>query len=637
MSPARLWSRPLAPLVLALMAGIAAPLPGLALPSVWLAAAAAGLFFLMLFLFRRGQPLAWAGCLLCFCLGQGLFQNALNPALPAHHVRFLPHDSPISIEGVVQNRPLPARGGDRRFELAAASWSDGGAWQPACGLVLAGGLQESIKLQPGDRVVARLALRPVEDLPNPGSTGRQLALARRHIFVTGKLWQHLQPVKLVSDVTLSRLEVWRQQAQVYCRRLLEPQPQLARSIFLALLLGDQNEISQPLRQAFNSTGTTHVLSVSGLHLVIIAGFFAAVFFWLLRWSAWLLLRINALKVAVGLAIIPVMGYVWLAEGSPATQRSAVMILACIGLVLLDRHRDVYSALILAALIILLDSPLQLYSISFQLSFLAVWGLAYLSPRLMRPWKQWLSVHDDLPVWLKKSSRWLSEAFSVSLAATLATLPVIIANFHQAPTYGILANIVVTPLIGGIAVVSVFSSVLLSFLPLPLTSALLFLGRLTIDFSIYCLEKVAALPGVVVRLPAPTVWQSAAYFLVLISLFSASRRPGRWIGVTCGLVILMGSLAWSGLSRFTNSELILTALDSPREMALVTALPTGDCMVIDAGVSGYFENSARSNYALISFLHDQRRRCLDFLAALTVTTENAGTLLSLAREFDVREF
>ena len=147
-----------------------------------------------------------------------------------------------------------------------------------------------------------------------------------------------------------------------------------------------------------------------------------------------------------------------------------------------------------------------------------------------------------------------------------------------------------------------------------------------------------LPGsVVVRLPAPTAWQTAAYFLVLISFFSGSRRLGRRTGVTLGLLVLIGSLAWSGLSRFTNPVLVLTALDTPREMALVAAFPAGAAMVIDAGVSRYFDNSARSNFALISFLHDRRLRRLDYLTALTVTTENAGTLLDLAREFDVREF
>ncbi len=68
--------------------------------------------------------------------------------------------------------------------------------------------------------------------------------------------------------------------------------------------------------------------------------------------------------------------------------------------------------------------------------------------------------------MKKPVLWLGEAWSVSLAATLATLPVIVANFHQAPTYGIAVNILVTPLIGGVALILSFLGLLLSFLPLP---------------------------------------------------------------------------------------------------------------------------------------------------------------------------
>ena len=169
MTQSRLWSRPLAPLVAALSVGIAAPSLGLALPPAWLACAAAGLLFLMVFLFWRGLALAWAGCLLCFCLGQGLFQTALNPALPAHHVRSLPHNTPISLLGMVQSRPLPSSGGDHRFELAASSWSAGGDWLPACGTVWVSGVRESSGLEPGDQVVVRLTLWPVEDLSNPGS------------------------------------------------------------------------------------------------------------------------------------------------------------------------------------------------------------------------------------------------------------------------------------------------------------------------------------------------------------------------------------------------------------------------------------------------------------------------------------
>ncbi len=132
--------------------------------------------------------------------------------------------------------------------------------------------------------------------------------------------------------------------------------------------------------------------------------------------------------------------------------------------------------------------------------------------------------------------------------------------------------------------------LLSFLPLPITSVLLFCGRLVLDVSVYLIEKAAALPGVVIRLPAPTAWQTAAYFLLLISLLGAPRRLWRWTGVSLGLLVLTGSLAWSGIQSLTNSQVVLTALDTPREMALMATFPGGVSMVINAGAPLYFDRS-----------------------------------------------
>ncbi len=120
---------------------------------------------------------------------------------------------------------------------------------------------------------------------------------------------------------------------------------------------------------------------------------------------------------------------------------------------------------------------------------------------------------------------------------------------------------VTPLIGGIAVIIVFLSLLLSFLPLPISSALLFLGRLIIDFSVFLMEKAAALPGVVVRLPAPTVWQTVAYFLILICVFaadSASLALDRHFSGALTTVLFPGLVRYKSITAF---RLGLTVLDS----------------------------------------------------------------------------
>lgn len=636
MTPERLWSRPLAPLTAALAAGIASPGLGLALTPLWTAWAVGALLLTVAVLLWRGYAITWPGCLLFLFLGLGLCLAALQPKLPQHHVVFLPRDKPVSIIGIVPDRPLPGATG-HRMELAALSWSAGGPWQPATGRVLLYGLKTDAGLLPGDQVAVRLTLRSVGELKNPDSFHRKVALARRQIYVTGNLWQHIPPVKISGAEALAEPLSRRQQVREHCRAVLEKQPQPARSIFLAILLGDQSEISPGTRQALQRTGTSHLVAISGLHLGLIAFSGFCLVFWLFRRSAWLLLRLNALKWSVVLSIVPVGAYVWLAEGSPATQRAAVMILAYLLLVLLDRHRDLYSVLVLAAFIILVASPLQLYALSFQLSFLSVWGIAYISPVVQRPWRQRLEDREELPFWLRKVVLGVMRACSATLAATLATLPVIVADFHQIPTYGIVINILTIPLLGGIVLPLALLGLLLSGLSLTLAAGVLELSRLVLEAAFFLIHQASLLPGVVWRLPALTVWQTVGYVTLLVSLFGSWPRRWRWTGVSLGVLVLAGSLVWSGLGLFSKPRLEITALDTNEEMALVANFPGNVPMVVSAGGPWFREKTKGANRALLSLLHRQRWRRLDIMTALTVTGDNAATLLAVAREFEVKEF
>ena len=150
-----------------------------------------------------------------------------------------------------------------------------------------------------------------------------------------------------------------------------------------MLLGEQGEITPEMRLQLARTGTSHLLVINGLHLGMVAAVTYFLSFWLLRRFPWLLLRINVVQAATLISVLPVVGYAWVAGGSPSTQRAEVMVLAYLLLVFLGRPREVWSALALAALVILALSPLRLFAISFQLSFAAVAALIYLVPRLVR--------------------------------------------------------------------------------------------------------------------------------------------------------------------------------------------------------------------------------------------------------------
>ena len=307
-------------------------------------------------------------------LGVAFYQQALHPVLPPHHLVNLPQDQEITLLGRL-NRP--ARLGQERVQLflAAQYWLSPEGWRPATGNLLVAA--PDLPAPPvGTDLVVKGKLYAPRVLHNPGTFDRTRFLATDGIFRELRLKDRGHLVFLATGhYPLG------ERLRGGIRQLLQSLDPALRAIYLSMLLGDQGEVTQEMRHHLARTGTSHLLVVNGLHLGMVA---AVIFFlagWLLRRSAWLLLRLNVMKIATLLAAAAVVGYAWVAGGSPSTQRAEVMVLAFLLLIYLGRPREVWSALALAALIILSLTPLRLFSISFQLSFAAVAALIYLMPQL----------------------------------------------------------------------------------------------------------------------------------------------------------------------------------------------------------------------------------------------------------------
>jgi competence protein ComEC len=636
MPAARLWSRPLVLLTLALAAGIGAPAVLGPLPPTWLLGLIPFLLLLLAVCCWRRWPLTGAAVLLFFCLGQGLYQQALSPPLHPADVRRLPSQTPLSLMGTVQSQPWFRESG-ASVDLAAQAWSTGHGWQPARGLVRVYGLPPSLAAAPGETMVVRLRLQPVAADTLPTAHRRRLTLARQQIFVTGQAWPQFPPVVLASQPDSWGPTAWRQASRQAVDDFLNSQPQPARGVFKALLLGDQREVSPELRLALQRTGTSHLLAISGLHLAMVAAAAYLVIFWLLRRWTWLLLRLNAMKAALVSAAVPMLFYAWVAGGSPATQRAALMLLAGLFLLLLDRPKDPLSLLALAALIILAASPLQLYALSFQLSFLSVWGLIVAAPVLDQVWQGKMARLADRPRWLQQAARRLGQGLAATVAATLATLPVIVAAFHQVPTYGILINLIMVPLFGCIILPGSFLAVLLAWIYQPLAAVVLTGCRWVLTATLWLLARAASLPGVAVRLPTPTLGQLGAYLAIMSGLFLAKTRFWRWTVVLGGAAVIAATVAWSGLQGWWSDRFILTAVPGCRQTALVADFPGGAAMFISAGAPQQLSRPSEVERAVLDYLAGKQYRQLQYLAALTITPQNAATLLALGREFTVREF
>ena len=369
-------ARPLVPVTLALMAGIAAPAWGLALPEPWLLAGGVALWVALALLWWQRRPVRFLPLIFFALLGVAFHQQARQPDFPPGHLTKLPQHQNLTLFGHL-NRPGKLGGERVQLFMEAVAWRSPWGWRPATGnLLVLAPVPEPPPVGAG--LVVRGRLAPPRMLQNPGTFNRPRYLAADGLFREVRL---ADPDRLIF-LAATEDYPWAERLRGGIRERLRELDPAGRAIYLAMLLGDQGEITPEMRQNFARTGTSHLLVINGLHLGMVAVVTYFLGFWLLRRFPRLLLRVNAVKIATLLAAIPVVFYAWVAGGSPSTQRAEVMVLAYLLLVFLGRPGEVWSALALAALIILSLSPLRLFSISFQLSFVAVAVLIYLVPRLV---------------------------------------------------------------------------------------------------------------------------------------------------------------------------------------------------------------------------------------------------------------
>lgn len=218
----------------------------------------------------------------------------------------------------------------------------------------------------------------------------------------------------------------------------------SREFLKGIILADRTEIDTQTVQDFSRSGLIHFLAISGTHIVVIFGLFYFV-----------LIKILPLKFRT-FAIIVSVCFIWLFTvfigfGSSVV-RSSLMLTIYFIYVLLQRKTDLLHALALSALIILIADTQQIFDVGFQLSFLAVLGIYWLNQPILRYFPR----QDN---WLKKI---LFNTISISIAAQLATLPLVLYYFHQFSFISIIANFFIVPFSEVIIISSFVMTALVAF-------------------------------------------------------------------------------------------------------------------------------------------------------------------------------
>ena len=282
----------------------------------------------------------------------------------------------------------------------------------------------------------------------------------------------------------------------------------AYAVVAAMTMGDRSGLTRELRQSYAASGASHVLALSGLHLGVIYGLLSLIF---------VHRRMRVLGQV--LAMVAIWAYAALVGMPPSVLRSATMLTIFAFVVLTGRRQVSLNTLAFAAVVQLVVSPLSLWDVGFQMSFLAVLGIVMLNMRLG-------NVETPACIGRWRVIGWVWSLVKVSLAAQLAVAPLSMYYFGTFPCYFLLTNLVAIPL----ATIIVYTSIVmyaLGFCAWMQGVVATFVGWMATLMNT-SLGFIASLPGACmygIHINARQVWLMYALLLVayLMSYYIERRN------------------------------------------------------------------------------------------------------------------
>jgi competence protein ComEC len=561
----------------------------------------------------------------------------LYPSFPPQHLVHFAGERKYHIEGVLYRPPEPMPDRTRLYVRGEKIHLDEGSF-PVAGNILLTLKDRGNDLRYGDRVRFISKLYPPRPASNPGAFDYRRFLALQEIWVTSYVSEASEIVRITEGeghLFFHFVERGREKIREF---LDGNAPLESRGIIKALVLGERGDIDRAVNEKFVISGVNHILSISGLHVALVAAFFFGATRLILKLFPSLLLRLNLNKTSALVAIVPVIFYTFIAGLGVAAVRSTIMTLSFLLALLLDREKDLYDALFVAAFLILVLTPAALFDISFQLSFLSVLAILYLIPRFtdcLLALKIWPEKAPEAGPsrWKKKALAYLGASLLTSAAAILGTGPLVVFYFNRISLVGFLSNLFLVPLMGFANTLLSLLTSLFVFISHPLAQVLMAVNVSLVNISLALVDFFSRLPGASKRVTTPTIPEVFLFFSMLILAANIKRWRRSLYGLIGLAAVFAGVQVSSYYAQHHVKDLTVTFLDVGQGDAAVVRFPGGKVMVIDGGGTpdGSFDPGER---IVAPFLWRMRIQKVDYLVSSHPHPDHLQGLLFLLENFAV---
>ncbi len=407
-----------------------------------------------------------------------------------------------------------------------------------------------------------------------------------------------------------RLSSWLKIALIRINNQLIPYPY--NSIANGISLGIQSEIPDDVKDIYYYGGIYHLLVVSGGNIMLVA----VMVFFILK-----LFHLNRRMSLLG-SLPAIILYSMVVGFSPPVTRALIMSTLLIMGGFIKRDIQPLNSLALGGLAILWMNPLSLWDGSFQLSFMAVFGLITLTPIF----------NEYLPI----ENRFLRISLISSLSPLLATLPILVKYFNYLSTVSLLSNLIAAPM--------VFLSLPLTFLTgiaYPISQSLASAFAQCNGVSIFLMTELTRLltllPGAYFNFPDIPAWMMAVYYILLVGFISAFQPSigfpdyafrKRWLtsSLVAGLVLGSFIIMDLNVTRFQAAF-----LDVGEGDCILLRFPNRKTVLVDGGRGSPYDYGKR---VVLPYLRKAGIRRVDVMVVTHPDEDHAGGMVSVLNEYPV---